>query len=52
MTTVIIGIGLLAYFLGYAFGGAAYIRKIQSGRVEIGGRIYFCKDTGPVVRGE
>lgn len=48
MTTVIIG--LLAFFLGYGFGGAYYIRKIRAGRVEIEGRIYFCKDTGPVVR--
>lgn len=48
MTTVIIG--LLAFFLGYIFGGAHYVRDIRSGRVETGGRIYLCKDTGPVVR--
>ena len=48
MTTLIIG--LLAFLLGYGFGGAYYIRRIQSGRVEISGRVWSCKDTGPVVR--
>jgi len=48
MTVIIVG--LLAFILGYGFGGASYINKIRSGRVEIGGRIYFCKDTGPKVR--
>lgn len=48
MTALIIG--ALVFFLGYGFGGASYIRKIQSGRVVISGRIWSCRDTGPVVR--
>lgn len=47
MTAILV---LLVFFLGYGFGGASYIRKIQSGRVEINGRVWFCKDTGPIVR--
>lgn len=52
MTTVIIGLlaFLLGYFFGYIFGGAHYVSGIRSGRVETGGRIYLCKDIGPVVR--
>lgn len=48
MTAIIVG--LLAFILGYGFGGAGVIRQVQNGRVVAGGRIYSCKDTGPVVR--
>lgn len=48
MTAIIVG--LLAFALGYGFGGAGVIRQVQNGRVVAGGRIYLCKDTGPIVR--
>lgn len=41
---------LLAFHLGLILGGGAVVRQVQSGRVVAGGRIYFCKDTGPMVR--
>lgn len=48
MLTVLIAIG--AFILGIGIGAAAIIKQVRTGRVEISGRIYFCKDTGPVVR--
>ncbi len=48
MVTAVIGI--LAFLLGYGLGGGAIIRRVQSGRIIISGRIYLCKDTGPEVR--
>jgi len=41
---------LLAFHLGLILGVGAVVRQVQSGRVAAGGRIYFCKDTGPIVR--
>ena len=46
---VIVAVG--AFLFGMGVGAASIIRQVQSGRLEAGGRIYFCKDTGPVVRG-
>lgn len=43
-------IGILAFLLGYGLGGGSIIRRVQSGRIVIGGRIYLCKDTGPEVK--
>lgn len=43
-------IGILAFLVGYGLGGGAIIRRVQSGRIVIGGRIYLCKDTGPEVK--
>lgn len=43
-------IGVLSFFLGIGVGGASIIRQVRSGRLVAGGRIYLCKDTGPVVR--
>jgi len=43
-------VGLLAFVLGIGVGGASIIRQVRSGRLVAGGRIYLCKDTGPVVR--
>lgn len=48
MLTVLISIG--AFVLGIGIGAAAIIKQVRSGRIEISGRIYYCKDTGPVVR--
>lgn len=41
---------LLAFHLGLILGAGAVVRQVQAGRVVAGGRIYFCKDTGPMVR--
>lgn len=41
---------LLAFGLGLTLGAGAVVRQVQSGRVVAGGRIYLCKDTGPLVR--
>lgn len=43
------GVGL-GGLVGLAIGAGAVIRQVQSGRIVIDGRIYFCRDTGPVVR--
>ena len=43
-------VGALAFILGYGLGGGTIIRRVQSGRIVLGGRIYLCKDTGPEVR--
>ena len=48
MTAVIVG--LVAFVLGIGVGGASIISQVRSGRLVAGGRIYMCKDTGPVVR--
>lgn len=47
VTAVIV---IMAFLLGYGLGGGAIIRRVQSGRIVIGGRIYLCKDTGPEVK--
>ena len=39
-----------AFLLGAGLGGAGIVRQVRAGRVVIGGRIYFCRDTGPVIR--
>lgn len=41
---------LLSLGLGLILGAGSVIRQVQSGRVVAGGRIYSCKDTGPLVR--
>ena len=41
---------LLTFYFGVGVGGVYIIRQVQSGRVVAHGRIYLCKDTGPVVR--
>ena len=41
---------LLAFGLGLTLGAGAVIYQVQSGRVVAGGRIYLCKNTGPLVR--
>lgn len=48
MLTVILAAG--AFFLGLCFGAGAVIRQVRSGRLVAGGRIYLCRDTGPVER--
>ena len=41
---------LLAFGMGLILGASTVIRQVQAGRLVAGGRIYFCKDIGPVVR--
>ena len=48
MMAVIVGVA--AFALGIGVGGASIIRQVRSGRLVAGGRIYLCRDTGPVVR--
>lgn len=48
MMTVLAGLGL--FFLGFCLGAGAIIRQVRSGRLVAGGRVYRCKDTGPLVR--
>ena len=48
MITVIVG--AVSLFVGDGLGGASILRQVKRGRVVAGGRIYFCRDTGPVVR--
>ena len=48
MLTAIAAIG--AFFLGFCFGAGAVVRQVCSGRLVAGGRVYFCKDTGPVAK--
>ena len=48
MITVIVG--AVALFVGIGLGGASVLRQVKRGRVVSGGRIYICKDTGPVIR--
>lgn len=43
-------VALLAFVLGVGVGGAIILCRVRSGRLVAGGRIYLCKDTGPVVR--
>lgn len=43
-------VGVAAFVLGVGIGGASIVRQVKSGRLVAGGRIYRCKDTGPVVR--
>lgn len=45
MLTVIVAASV--FFLGFCFGAGAVIRQVRSGSVVAGGRVYFCKDTGP-----
>lgn len=46
--TAILFIGV--FLLGVGVGGDSIIRQVRSGRLVAGGRIYLCKDSGPVVR--
>lgn len=48
MLTMIVAAG--AFFLGLGLSAASIIRQLRSGWVVACGRIYWCKDTGPVVR--
>lgn len=48
MMAVIVGVA--AFVLGIGVGGASIIRQVRSGRLVAGGRIYLCRDTGPIVR--
>lgn len=48
MLTVIVAAG--AFVLGFCFGVGAVIRQVRSGRVVVGGRVYWCKDIGTKVR--
>ena len=41
---------LLAFGSGLILGAGSVIRQVQAGRVAAGGRIYFCKDMGPMAR--
>ena len=41
---------LLSLVLGYSVGAGSVLRDVRSGRVVHRGRVYFCKDTGPLVR--
>lgn len=50
MTAVIVGLIVLAFVLGLRLGRACIIQRVRSGRLEASGRIYLCKDTGPVVK--
>lgn len=43
-------VSFLAFHLGLILGAGAVVRQVQFGRVVAGGHIYFCKDTGPMVR--
>lgn len=43
-------VGLMAFILGVGVGSASIIKQVRSGRLVAGGRIYLCKDMGPVVR--
>lgn len=43
-------VGIVCFVVGVGIGGASIIRQVQSGRLEACGRIYLCKDTGPVIR--
>lgn len=43
-------LGAVCFILGLGVGGGYILRQVQSGRVVAGGRVYYCKDTGPVVR--
>lgn len=47
---IILIVGMAAFILGVGIGGASIIKQVRSGRLVAGGRIYLCKDTGPVVR--
>ena len=48
MLTVIVAAG--AFVLGFCFGAGTVIRQVRSGRVVVGGRVYWCKDIGAKVR--
>lgn len=48
MLTVIVAVGV--FFLGFCFGAGAVIQQVRSGRVVVGGRVYWCKDIGAKVR--
>lgn len=48
MLTVIVA--TVTFFLGLGLGAASIIRQVRSGRLVAGGRIYWCKDTGPMGR--
>ena len=48
MLTVIVAVG--AFFLGFCCGAGVVIRQVRSGRVVVGGRVYWCKDIGAKVR--
>ena len=41
---------LLALVLGYSVGAGSVLRDVRSGRVVHRDRVYFCQDTGPLVR--
>ncbi len=43
-------VGAAAFILGVGIGAANIIRQVRSGRIVINGRIYYCRDTGSVVR--
>lgn len=48
MLTVIVAAG--AFFLGLGLGAGAVIQQVRAGRLVVCGRIYWCKDIGPVAR--
>lgn len=48
MGTVIVA--LLALAAGYAAGSRSVLWSVRGGRVVYRGRVYLCKDTGPLVR--
>ena len=43
-------VALVALATGWAAGACAVLESVRRGRVVYRGRIYFCKDTGPLVR--
>lgn len=48
MLTIIVAAG--TFFLGLGLGSACIIRKVRSGRLVVGGRVYWCRDIGTKVR--
>lgn len=48
LSYVIVGAAMLA--LGILLGRALVFQQVKSGRLIHGGRIYWCKDTGPIIR--
>ena len=48
LSYVVVALAMLA--LGIAIGRISIVVAIKSGRVVFAGRVYWCKDTGPLVR--
>ena len=51
MTTlsyIIVALAMLA--LGISIGKTSVLIRVRSGRLVHAGRVYWCKDTGPIIR--